>query len=87
MWPDRISKPGPLTYESGALPTALRGPAFSMRYPVTCKVYTGYHYIIEIEHGSSACMGDNPLAKARRLILRTGGQTTLRLSILCLDDD
>ena len=27
MWPDRASNPGPLTYESGALPTALRGPA------------------------------------------------------------
>ena len=27
MWPDRISNPGPLTYESGALPTALCGPA------------------------------------------------------------
>ena len=27
MLPDRVSKPGPLTYESGALPTALRGPA------------------------------------------------------------
>ena len=27
MWPDRLSNPGPLTYESGALPTALRGPA------------------------------------------------------------
>ena len=27
MWPDRASKPGPLTYESGALPTVLRGPA------------------------------------------------------------
>ena len=26
MLPDRISNPGPLTYESGALPTALRGP-------------------------------------------------------------
>ena len=30
MWPDRVSNPGPLTYESGALPTALRGPAFMM---------------------------------------------------------
>ena len=28
MWPDWVSKPGPLTYESGALPTALRGPAY-----------------------------------------------------------
>ena len=27
MWSDRVSNPGPLTYESGALPTALRGPA------------------------------------------------------------
>ena len=26
MLPDRVSDPGPLTYESGALPTALRGP-------------------------------------------------------------
>ena len=29
MWPDRVSNPGPLTYESGALPIALRGPAVS----------------------------------------------------------
>ena len=27
MWPDRVLNPGPLTYESGALPTALCGPA------------------------------------------------------------
>ena len=27
MWPDRVSNPGPLTYETGALPTALRSPA------------------------------------------------------------
>ena len=27
MWPDRVSNPGPLTYESGALLTVLRGPA------------------------------------------------------------
>ena len=28
MLPDQVSNPGPLTYESGALPIALRGPAF-----------------------------------------------------------
>ena len=30
MLPDRVglSNPGPLTFESGALPIALRGPAF-----------------------------------------------------------
>ena len=31
MLPDRVSNPGPLTYESGALPIALRGPASTIR--------------------------------------------------------
>ena len=30
MLPERVSNPGPLTYESGALPIALRGPATSL---------------------------------------------------------
>ena len=30
MLPDRVSNPGPLTYESGALPIALRGLAFEL---------------------------------------------------------
>ena len=29
MLPDRVSNPGPLTFESGALPIALRGPAYA----------------------------------------------------------
>ena len=32
MLPDRVSHPGPLTYQSGALPNALRGPANPLRY-------------------------------------------------------
>ena len=32
MLPDRVSNPGPLTYESGALPIALRGPASLIGY-------------------------------------------------------
>ena len=32
MWPDRVSNPGPLTYESGALSTELRGPALYFRW-------------------------------------------------------
>ena len=32
MLPDRVSNPGPLTYESGALPIALRGPAVPISY-------------------------------------------------------
>ena len=34
MLPDRVSNPGPLTYESGALPIALRGPAHKQRNEV-----------------------------------------------------
>ena len=32
MLPDRVSNPGPLTYESGALPIALRSPAINCLY-------------------------------------------------------
>ena len=35
MLPDRVSNPGPLTYESGVLPIALRGPAEGVKMPVT----------------------------------------------------
>ena len=35
MLPDRVSNPGPLTYESGALPIALRGPAEHERSFIT----------------------------------------------------
>ena len=31
MLPDRVSNPGPLTYESGALPIALRGPVVILK--------------------------------------------------------
>ena len=46
MLTDRVSNPGPLTYESGALPIALRGPAASFgqlthSYPETRKQVTG----------------------------------------------
>ena len=30
MLPDRVLNPGPLTYKSGALPIALRGPAANL---------------------------------------------------------
>ena len=42
MLPDRVSNPGPLTYESGALPIALRGPAvMKSRFIQAC---TGLNY-------------------------------------------
>ena len=36
MWPGRVSNPEPLTYESAALPIALRGPAYIQLYSQTC---------------------------------------------------
>ena len=33
MFPDRVSNPGPLTYESGALPIALRSTATVKEIP------------------------------------------------------
>ena len=42
MLPDRVSNPGILTYESGALPIALRGPAFVWEPMVN----TAYGYVI-----------------------------------------
>ena len=41
MLPDRVSNPGPLTYESGALPIALRGPAMSL----SSGIIDGHQYI------------------------------------------
>ena len=38
MLPDRVSNPGPLTYESGALPIALRGPARALKGQC-CHIY------------------------------------------------
>ena len=36
MLPDRVSNPGPLTYESGAPPIALRGPAPLLKKASPC---------------------------------------------------
>ena len=54
---------------------------FSMRYPTTCKVFSGYSSISEVEHGSSACTVDNPFAKARGLSFHIGGRTMLCLTL------
>ena len=49
MLPDPVSNPGPLTYESGALPIALRGPAkYQLVITYTCThdqntIYSQYH--------------------------------------------
>ena len=38
MLPDRVSNPGPLTYESGALPIALTGPTIRVDIEDNSKV-------------------------------------------------
>ena len=43
---DRVSNPGPLTYESGALPIALRGPALSVEYNTIDSVQFSYLVLI-----------------------------------------
>ena len=50
MWPDRVSNPRPLTYESGTLPIALRGPA-ALAIKLVCGI-TGnrYHILSTITH-------------------------------------
>ena len=47
MLPDRVSNPGPLTYESGALPIALRGPAIFEEEPhvMPCKHVAGTYSV------------------------------------------
>ena len=48
MLPDRVSNPGPLTYEPCALPIALRGPA----------LYVCKKYCLSLEHKfENGCVG------------------------------
>ena len=44
MWPDRVSNPGPLTYESGALPISLRGTASTVLSVAKKKRLNTNHY-------------------------------------------
>ena len=45
MLPDRVWNPGPLTYESGALPTALHSPATNEKQWVPGLLYVSLIYI------------------------------------------
>ena len=64
MWPDRVSNPGPLTYESGALPAVLRGPAKvprNKRYDVDVKIYLhDVNYIIY--RNGTTCMNPKTIS-------------------------
>ena len=51
MLPDRVSNPGPLTYESGALRIVLRGPAITEKRLLR----TGHIYIYLGQERSKYC--------------------------------
>ena len=77
MWPDRVSNPRPLTYWSGALPTALRGPArINSRMPVlnpTIQLAVVYLYT-KYERSILNDCGDIFNKKVLRNCGRTDGQ-------------
>ena len=49
MLPDRVSNPRPLTYESGALPIALRGPVKISACPGVNTILDYFNDFIKIE--------------------------------------
>ena len=65
MWPDRVSNPGPLALESGALPTALRGPAVCVCLFLCVCVDT---YTVKSAVGNSTLKKSNPFFRGQKLL-------------------
>ena len=57
MLPDRVSNPGPLTYESGALPIALRGPAIGEIFQVKLTKHPGGKKFSTLDYMDYGVMG------------------------------
>ena len=60
MWPNRVYNPGPLTYEVGALPTALRGTAGQRRLDFLFESWRSrcrYIAALQIRRGSRDNLG------------------------------
>ena len=49
MWPVRVSNPGPPTYESGALPSALQPSSFNIFYGISTECLTQLHLTDKIK--------------------------------------
>ena len=64
MLPDRVSNPGPLIYESGALPIAVRGPAIYWEF--SCRIYCS---ISKISHAILSLNGKQNLLHAMTIYL------------------
>ena len=63
MLPDRVSNPVPLTYESGALPIALRGPA-------SCAPCPSFHYVGW--SGGATVLGKRPVLGRPKIMMIIG---------------
>ena len=62
MLPDWVSIPGSLTYKSGALPIALRGPAVQSQYKVshyTAGSFYEYHNKYSFHKKLGLCLATN----------------------------
>ena len=59
MLPDWVSNPGPLTYESGALPIALRGPAIYCENDIQWKKMQCKSFSLFTAKNISLYFGDN----------------------------
>ena len=69
MRPDRVSNPGPLTYKSGALTTALRGPAAAVvKLPPVLGILNQKHINIFKTH----MQGPYQFAILNRIFSQTG---------------
>ena len=68
MWPDRVSNPGPLTYESGAIPTALRGSATRLEHN-SCGLCR-YSQLLISQSGSSSQTTDISFSGPRKFTLK-----------------
>ena len=97
MLPDRVSNPGPPTYESGALPIALRGPAGGggswVRYPVWQHTFVSpfalsrravVSYWRKYVHNRLG--GLSLVSKVLSLVNRLGGLSLPRKSVVKLTD-
>ena len=65
MLPDWVSNPGPLTYESGALPIALRGSAFTQN-----SAYTGVNAITTFPLEDMQLLSTKTLTSSQDLVLK-----------------
>ena len=84
MWPDQVSNPGPLTFKSGALPTALDGLAFLVvKLLVKILRILSMHPQSDISFSKGDNLGDClfPFPKCGHLRTKMGSHKSFKTSI------